>query len=200
VARPRKLSDDDILAAARQVFLAHGPGASTTVIADAVGLSQAALFKRFGTKDALMLRALMPPADISWVKTLEAGPQPGDLRDQLEAIAVDALSFFEQAIPCMMTLKAAGHDLAEHLRAIHRPPPVRGRMAASAWFAAAIDAGRLRGVDPDVLAFAFIGSLQARAAMAHIFDREPLGDDARRAHARAVADIFWDGIAPLEAP
>ena len=58
MVRPRLFSDAEILQVARRCFLEHGPAVSTTVIASEVGLSQAALFKRFGTKQNLMLLAL----------------------------------------------------------------------------------------------------------------------------------------------
>ena len=61
MGRPRTVSDDVILEAARAVFLEQGPGASTQSIADRLSVSQAALFKRFGTKRDLMIAALMPP-------------------------------------------------------------------------------------------------------------------------------------------
>ncbi len=53
MGRPRTVSDEVILEAARSVFLEHGPSASTQAIADRLSLSQAALFKRFGTKHVL---------------------------------------------------------------------------------------------------------------------------------------------------
>ena len=58
--RPRSFTDDELLDTARRVFLEHGAGASTEQIAQQLGVSQAALFKRIGTKQELMVRSLMP--------------------------------------------------------------------------------------------------------------------------------------------
>jgi AcrR family transcriptional regulator len=44
----------------------HGYGVTGQVIADKVGLSQPALFKRFGTKQELFMQALSPPDSSSW--------------------------------------------------------------------------------------------------------------------------------------
>ena len=60
MARPRTVSDEDVLAAARKVFLARGPGAPVSDIAARVGLSQPALFRRFGDKNEILRRALEP--------------------------------------------------------------------------------------------------------------------------------------------
>ena len=55
MGRPRLIEDDAILAAAREVFLARGAAATTQDVAERVGLSQAAIFKRFATKQELFL-------------------------------------------------------------------------------------------------------------------------------------------------
>ncbi|MCK6507116.1 TetR/AcrR family transcriptional regulator [Myxococcota bacterium] len=196
MARPRKHTDQELLDAAREVFLAHGPAASTTLVADAVGLSQAALFKRFGTKEQLMVRALMPPPRIGWVEALEAGPGPGPLPDQLVEIAVEATRFFDRMMPCLMTLKAAGLNLAQMVRSLPTPPPILARRAATAWFLRAMDQGRMRRADADALAYTFIGSVQSRSAMSHIFGEPALTESQRLAHARGVVDGLWNGLRP----
>ena len=79
MARPSSVSDEDILAAAKTAFLQHGPQVSPQVIADAVGLSQPALFKRFGTKTRLMFRALVPAGAPHFVKLLAEGQDERDI-------------------------------------------------------------------------------------------------------------------------
>ena len=56
--RPKIKTDEQLLAAARSAFIEFGGAVSTTVIAENAGVSQATLFKRFGTKEQLMKRAL----------------------------------------------------------------------------------------------------------------------------------------------
>ena len=88
MARPRQVSDEDILTAAKEILLEHGAKASTTAIAKAVGLSQAALFKRFGTKLDLVKAALAPKTPRQWWLDAANGPDPsGDFRTQLESLA-----------------------------------------------------------------------------------------------------------------
>lgn len=200
MVRPRKLSDDDILDAAREVFVAHGPHVSTTVVAEAVGLSQAALFKRFGTKENLMVRALLPPPRVDWVDLLGEGPDQRPMHAQLLEIADAAMRFFDRMLPCLMTLKAAGLDLVDLVAAQPEPPPLMVRRALRRWFAAAMDQGRMRRGDPDALALAFMGAMQARAAFSHMFGAEPLTPELREAHVRGVVDALWSGLAPQSAP
>lgn len=55
-ARPRTVSDTDILDAAARIVARHGPVATTlATIGEAVGLSPAALIQRFGSKRGLLL-------------------------------------------------------------------------------------------------------------------------------------------------
>jgi AcrR family transcriptional regulator len=45
MARPPKITNEEILAAARQVFLEQGEGGSTLEIAEKAGISEASIFK-----------------------------------------------------------------------------------------------------------------------------------------------------------
>jgi len=58
MGRPRLVADVAILAAAREVFLSRGAAATTQDVAAKAGLSQAAIFKRFSTKQELFLAAM----------------------------------------------------------------------------------------------------------------------------------------------
>jgi len=195
MARPRQISDDQILETARQVFLQHGPGASTTVIADQLGVSQAALFKRFGTKDELLIAAMRPPQP-QWLELVEQGPDGRELRGQLVDIAHALNDFYEQHVPAMATLRSSGMDL-EQIRACHDSAPlVRAQRSMAGWLRRAREQGRIRmGVDADALAVSLLGSLQARAFMNHMAGSQlPLGDpDATIA---SLVDVLWNGIAP----
>lgn len=195
MARPRKHEDDEILDVARAVFLEHGPAASLQLVADQVGLSQPALFKRFGTKEALLLRALTPSTRMPWVERLAAGPDDRPLPEQLLEIGRGAMAFFATSVPCLLTLRASGLDLRELLGADHASGPLRVRRAVEGFFAAARARGLIRHAAPDRVATALIGSLQARALFAHVHG-EPLDDAEIEAHTAAVIDLLWTGIAP----
>ena len=51
--RPKKVSDEDILQTVRRCLVEQGGSVSTQFIADQVGVSQATLFKRFGSKQSV---------------------------------------------------------------------------------------------------------------------------------------------------
>lgn len=60
--RPKTIEDRDLLEIARRVFKEQGYGATTRNVARAAGISQAVLYQRFRTKDALFFAAMHPPA------------------------------------------------------------------------------------------------------------------------------------------
>jgi len=198
MARPRTVSDEEMLSAARAVFLEHGGGASTKAIAERLGVSQAALFKRFGTKKDLMIAALAPPAVPPFVPILEGGPDPDrPMDEQLGELARVMASFFTEMVPCVMVLNTSGMDPRAILEAHDVPPPVRAQRAVAAWVRQAIDLGLARDCDPDAVAFAVLGVLHLRAFFSTL-TRQPPTEAELTAHVERAIDVLWRGIAPQE--
>lgn len=191
--RPRQFTDDELLETARRCFLEHGPGVSTSVIANELGVTSAALFRRCGTKQALMLQALAPPGHPEWISRIEAGPDerpvPEQMREVLEAI--DA--FFEEMLPAIAVLRAAGMDPEQILCKRELPPPVLAHRALTAWFRRLHAQGRAHVPQPQSTAMGFLGAIQARHMLRHV-----LGEHAPRTEPdflHTLVDVFWSGIA-----
>ncbi len=199
MARPRKVSDEQILVAARKCFLEHGPSVSTTVIAEKLGVSQAALFKRFKTKEELMLACLVPTRREPWMERLLEGPEPGDLLPQLIEIGTDQLLFFQRLIPALTMLRASDIDHKAAFAKYDVPPPLRGHMILSAWLQRAVERGQLRKIDPDQVAFMLLGSLQVRPFFSHI-SGGTLSKKEIRSYVEGVLSIMWVAISPLSDP
>ncbi|MCB9688330.1 MAG: TetR/AcrR family transcriptional regulator [Alphaproteobacteria bacterium] len=190
MARPRQVSDDEILEVARECFLTHGPGVSTTVIAEQLGVSQAALFKRFHTKQDLLIAALSPPAEPAWLPLVHPGPDDRPLRDQLLEIASAMHRFFLGMTPCIATLQASGLDMRALMSRYDVPPPIRAQRALTAWFARAVDRGIAHTADPAAVASMLIGALHGRHFMAQVGGAT--GDD--EAYVDAVVTTLCDGL------
>lgn len=197
MARPRSVSDEEMLSAARHVFLEHGGSASTAVIAERIGVSQAALFKRFGTKKDLMLAALAPPDVPPFVPRLAVGPEIGrPVPEQLVEIATEVLAFLREMVPAMMVLSTCGLDPKALIANYPVPPPLMAQKAMGSWMARAIDLGLIRDADPATLALTLLGSLHIRVFLSTLI-RQPLTDEGARAHAELVVDALWQGLSPL---
>src|ERR1019366_7859921 len=62
MTRPKTISDDEILSAARKLFRAHGHAVSTRQVAESAGISEGVLYQRFVSKDELFFAAMAPSA------------------------------------------------------------------------------------------------------------------------------------------
>lgn len=194
MGRPRQVSDEDILAIARRCFLEQGPSVSTVTIAEQVGLSQAALFKRFGTKQDLMFQALLPPALPDWIAAVERGVDERPLEVQLRDLAGQMMDFFNDYIPRISTLKAANVDVGEVFKRYEVPPPMRARAGFIRWLREAEERGLIRPIDHASMAEALIGGLQGHVFLSHIIGRAT-DDDA---FLESWLDLVLRGLLPGE--
>ena len=192
MARPQKISDEEILAAARAYFVDQGTHASTDVLADQLGVSSAALFKRFGTKHRLLIAALTPRVP-AWVSTLADGPAPSrPVRDQLGEIALNIFRFLREALPCMIALRGEV-ERAELPQVDGVPGPVLVQQGLKSFITQAQAAGDLGPGDPLAMAQALVGGVQARVMLEHLVGEMP-GDDVERVG--ALVDVLFAGFAP----
>lgn len=194
MARPRVIENEALLDAARAVFIERGPAATTAEIADAAGISEATLFRRFATKEDLFLAAMALPPEPPWAalaRTLATDPRP--LRERLEILASALLEFFRELLPHVMVLRASGVDLAAHMATLPEPPPVAGLKAIAHFFHHEQRAGRIRLTDPEIPARMLIGAMHHHAFF------ECCGLDAHAplppsTHIRGCVDVLLQGI------
>jgi AcrR family transcriptional regulator len=192
--RPRQFSDHELLETARRCFLEHGPGVSTSAIAEELGVSQAALFKRFKTKQALMVEALAPDDRPPWIAEVEAGPDDRPVPVQLRDVVGRVDAFLAQMLPCIAVLRAAGIEPAEMIRGREVPPPVLAHRTLTGWFRRLHAQGRARIPHPQSTAMMFLGALHARHMLGHV-----LGSHAPQLEPeflQNLVDVLWSGIAP----
>jgi AcrR family transcriptional regulator len=98
MTRPKTISDQDLLAVARQVFREQGRPASTRSIARKAGVSEGILYQRFGSKEGLFFAAMAPRAP-----DIEAllGPEPPieEVPTFLRSVLVRMANYFGEVIP-----------------------------------------------------------------------------------------------------
>lgn len=195
MVRPRQITDEQILDVARQMFYEHGPSVSTNAIAKELEISQASLFKRFGTKAALLRRAMKIPSHPPWTTLLEPGPDPAEpLREQMLHIATAINAFFEELAPAAVVMKMSGCSPSDLFNDGEVPAPVRGIRALTAWFERAEANGQIRPGTAGEVAMSLIGALHTRPFMKHMFGARDLVDGD--AFVRFVVDTHWNAIAP----
>jgi AcrR family transcriptional regulator len=98
MTRPKTISDEAILAVAREVFRTQGHAASTREVARQAGISEAVLYQRFGTKDDLFFASMVPSApDIE--KLLGPDPPTKDGRAFVHDVVLRMAAYFGEVIP-----------------------------------------------------------------------------------------------------
>ncbi len=187
-------TDEVILAALRRHILASGPGVSLSLVAGELCVSEPALFKRFGSRKAMLLRALGSAIDLSWVEALQAGPREGDLGKQLRELFVALATFFDAAVPSLMALRESGIPHRELLAQFERPPPLIVIQAISRWLRRARKLGLVRGVAPESAALAMVGAVQSRAFLQHLLGAPPIAR-SRAGYLADLADLFAKALA-----
>lgn len=191
-----RIPDEALLAAARDVLMRDGVGATTAAVAEHAGVSEALLFKRFGSKEALVQAAMVAERP-AWMAIVALAEGKGDLRAHLEAVGIGMIDSLRQEMPRAMMLwsKAPG----EHFAGPGDPPPVAGMKRLSAWFEREMRLGRMRRSDPEILARVFSGAIVAYAMseMIGLAAHMPL---ASTTFVRGLVDALWSGASPSTPP
>ena len=202
MARPRIISDEEILSAVRRCVFEHGPGVSTSCIAASIGISQATLFKRFDDKVNLLLCALAPQSPPLFLSLIQDCPSdPRAFKDAMITVGEAAMAHFRIVLPRIMAIRQAGIASDRLMQHFDVPPPILVKQGMTSWFQRATDAGIIRCIDPSTFAFGFMGGLQVRVFFELMVQPtpEPNSDATReedRKHVEQLVDSLWHGIKP----
>lgn len=197
MARPKVILDQTIIEAARHVFLARGIQGTTAEIAERAGVSEGSIFKRFKTKEELFAAAMHSESP-EWVRSLEVRVGKGDPRARLEELGTEILAYFQKIMPLIMMAWSNAPCENGHPRhlAAPNPPPLRELKALVGYFEAEMRAGRMRRLDPEVLARTFMGALHGFAFFDVLYraqDELPL---AAEVYVRGLVHLIWTSVAP----
>ena len=192
MARLPTITNEQILEAAREVFLAKGFGASTVEIAQRVGISEGSIFKRFPTKEKLFFAAMGIPEKPLWMEKLEILPGKGDLRENLNIISLEIVEFHREVVPRLMMMHSRGTPPSQ-LCGQQEPPPVRNLKAMSTFLERELELGRLRPCDPEVVARMLLGTLMNYIILEHMGAKTQI--DAPT-FVRELVKTLWEGISP----
>ena len=157
-------------------------------------MSQGALFKRFGTKEHLIISAFSQMAEsFPLIGRLRQGPTADAIPDQMIALGTELLTLFRHLVPCMSMLAAS--SIGRDLMSGPSSPPVVGRKAWTQWFQMAQDQGRACAFDPAAMAVAFTGMLHARP-FREIVIRDKGLTCSDEDYVSEIVRLLWGGMAP----
>lgn len=194
MARPRLISDEQILATMRAAVFEHGPAVSLDRVADELGVTTPALLKRFGNRQALMLKALKLPDMADLVTTFDQPPDARPLQQQLVALFEAVWAFFAEAIPCVSALRESGlrHD---QLLDPKKHGPMRAIKGLTHWLEAARERGLVESDALESVATAMLGALQTRVFTAHVL-KQTWSARSQRQYIDDIALLFTRALAP----
>jgi len=194
MGRPREVTDEQIVDAARRCLLERGASVSAADIARELGVSHTTLFNRFGSKEALMVAALGPPDHVPWVAALEAGPDGRPIREQLVEHGKVMSAYFQQLQAGQAVLQGAGiAPNKAYGRRKGEPPPVHAFRALTEWLRRAQNQGRLAKCDVETLAATILGALHGWAFTARVCGQSTSAVAGAR-HVERFIDLLWKGI------
>lgn len=194
MGRPKEVTDEQIVVAARRCFLERGAGVSAQDIAREVGVSHTTLFNRFGSKEALMIAALGPPDHTRWVAALDAGPDARSIREQLVEHAKVMSAYFQDLQGGLALLQAAGIAPSKAFgKGSGDPPPVQAFRALTGWLRRAQKQRRLAKCDVDTLAATILGALHGWAFTARVCGQSTAPSAGER-HVERFIELLWNGI------
>jgi AcrR family transcriptional regulator len=193
MGRPKTISDNAVLRIARDVFRKHGHTATTREVAQAVGLSEAILYQRFGSKDALFFAAMHaqgPEID----ELLGPEEPPDDAREYLGEVLRRLGAYFAEVIP--LALRVMMHPSFDPASLSRTTPggPAELREGLAKRVAALAARGRLRAADPLMVARLLL-SLAHDWGLGVAFAHGSVPSDRRL---QDFLGVLWEGLAPEE--
>lgn len=196
MGRTRSITNEQILEAAREVFLEKGIRATTLDIAQRAGVSEGTVFKRFDTKEALLSECMERPFLAPWITmTQEMASTPAaDLAAELEQICESMLNFFVILQPMIHLQMSRGMSAGRFVKD-RESPPIQGVMALTTYLHTQQRHGLLGPVDPEIAARMLIGSVffYAFGENAGVNDIMPM---PRSTYIRGLIHNLLHGVTP----
>ena len=195
MVRPRTISDDQILQTALQCFLDHGPSVSMDTIAEQLNVSSQALFKRFGTKQELLLASVAPCEPAPWLPLVEAGPDDRPLEEQLAEILGELADFFVDIARRVSVLRFSGVEPKELMNRFDEPPPLVEIRTLAGWLQRSVDQGLIRLTDGSAMAMLMLTSMHGPAMLTDMLGQHPTGH-SRDEYVTFMVETLMQGLRP----
>jgi AcrR family transcriptional regulator len=198
MARTPKITNEAILAVAQQIFLEQGERASTLEIANKAGISEASIFKRFATKQALFLAAIGITETPRWVKDLSRRQPTPAIKSELTELCQEMMAFYQQVLPRVLMMMAKNNSFLPP----PIPPPIRDTYLLTGFLEKAIEQGHLKSSNASTIAQMLVGAIVNYVITTTVVQNipipptlkpEPIDPDIFVA---SLIENLWTGIAP----
>jgi AcrR family transcriptional regulator len=199
MSRPSTITVEQILGAAREVFLERGIEGTTAEVARRAGIAEGSIFKRFKTKHELFRHAMeIKLREPEALRQLLEQAGKGDVRQNLYQFSSAMLAFLRRLVPLMvMSWSNRGAGFPKHL-ASPASPPRKALEMLTGYFAAEIKLGRIRPQSPEILARQLMGSIQNFVFFEMIIGHHDEMPIPEAVYVQGVVDLLWNGVAPIQ--
>jgi AcrR family transcriptional regulator len=190
MSRPKTISDDEVLRIACDIFRNHGHTATTREIAQAAGISEAILYQRFGSKDALFFAAMHARGpDIE--RLLGPEDPAGDAHQYLCRVLRRLGEYFSEVIP--LAVRVMTHPSFDPVSLSRTTPggPAELREALATRLASLARRKQIRLMDQTALARLLL-SLAHDWALQIALSHGSVAPNSRRLD--DYVDIVWAGL------
>lgn len=189
--RNKTVTDEEILAVARSLFLKDGVKASTRTLAKMAGISEAVIFQRFGTKEDLFFAAMvLPEAELEAIFDIHPGQQ--QVTANLELVSLKIVAYFREVMPVFLSLISHPAFNMQTFLQQHTMPAMQISNKLTDYLNAEIELGRVRK-DSVGAAAILLSHLHNLALSETIGLHQPI--DADCAVSETIA-ILWKGLSP----
>lgn len=190
--RNKTISDDDILAVARSLFLKEGTRASTRTLAKQACISEAVIYQRFGTKEDLFFAAMVPPQ--AQLKAMfDARPGQHSVTVNLILISSQIVAYFCEIMPVFLILISHPSFNMQTFLQKHRMPAMQIERELLAYLSAEAVLGRIRTDGIDATTKILISHLH------HLALSKTIGIQGSVDTQQAISDVIdllWQGLDP----
>lgn len=188
--RNKTIADEEILDIARSHFLKQGVKASTKTIAKAVGISEAVIFQRFGTKEDLFFAAMVPPeAQLEVIFCVKPGEKQAN--ENLKLISLQIVDYFREVMPIFLTLIShPSFDMQTFLQR-HTMPAIQLGNKLTEYLNAEADLGRIRKDNVATAASVLLSYLHNLALSENIGSHQET--DTENAISETIV-FLWQGL------
>jgi AcrR family transcriptional regulator len=190
--RHKTISDDEILAIARSLFLQEGTKASTRTLAKLAGISEAVIFQRFGTKEDLFFTAMVPPA-AKLEEMFQVQPGQQSVVSNLETIGLQIVSYFREVMPVFLSLISHPSFEMQTFLQRHTMPAIQISNHLTDYLHAEANLGRIHQENVATVAAILFSHLH------HLVLSETIGSHPSSDTERGISDaiaLLWKGMDP----
>lgn len=189
MARPKQVSDEELLNATLSCIHRFGHQFSTRAVAESLNVSPQAILKRMGSKSELLIRSFIHFVQVEIGGRLLAPVDERPFNQQLIEQGERLTAHFIWIEKFRALFVANGVDPKDVVTRFASPPPLKITHQLAGFFEDAASYGFIRNIDSGLLGDTFYGALGHQSMLRHTFPQPDAWEDYESYLARLCAFI-----------